>query len=477
MKKFNFDKFARIFYALIILYIYLFIAVDILGLNPEDDGDIAFFALTPFIGGPFLLAFLFVISDRFSQNKLLVKITYTLIGLLALLIFVANIFRGIKEGVFVAFRSLDLYIILLLSPVIMHAIYTKISKKKILFYTSAALLVGIFCMIYPARNYIESIIYNDPCRTKNLIERQYAGSKDDYQSVYKGVVCMAQERPYKSETFQWVKNDLVDPKTFKYLGQGYSVDKNNVFYKGEKILADPQTFTVNPSWKSDEMANFIKRRGSYMRDAQRVYFEGKILPVENIDNFRIIDICNSYRCATDGVKVFKDGKVIEAINAEDLVSFNTCEYAKDKKYVYHAMEVIEEADVESFNVYGEKKYCYAYDKSHVYYKGEIVSDATPIALKRIPKDDVLSPYYTDGKNIFYDGKKINIDINNYEYLGKSTIKDAFSVYYRDKKIERADPQTFELVPTITIETVNMCARDKNNRYFDGEVYNHSACKW
>ncbi len=86
-------------------------------------------------------------------------------------------------------------------------------------------------------------------------------------------------------------------------------------------------------------------------------------------------------------------------------------------------------------------------------------------MRRIKKGDRQSPY-TDENNIYSYGKKLDIDVNNYNYLGKSTVKDSYSVYYNTKKILGADPETFELVP---VDSLNMLAKDKNNCYFDGEI--------
>lgn len=480
MNSFKFDNFAKAFCICAVLYIYIFILSDVLHLRPEDDGDMAFFGkifgLFPTLAVLFCILFDRGDSRLRKMQKVLVGLPFVLMGGIFLFFFFINFSDGFQEQVmllktFVVFGFMIGLIPFI--PLIIYFIYKK-TRDKASFVLLAVGLCILGLSLYPAKDYIQAKFSGDPCATKRLIVRQYAGSQSEYQEVEGDVMCIATDRGYPSETYKWQIFDLADAKTFEYLGDGYSLDKNTVFYEGIPIEADPKTFSMDAEWKSDEMANFIRGGIQYKRDDQNIFFEGQEVLVKNVSQFRIIDFCDSYLCATDGSSVFKEGKVVKDVNLSTLTSFHSCQYAKDENQVYYGGAVIEGADVNTFSVYGEDRYCYAYDIQHVYYKGELVPDSIPSVLQKIRPDDPFSPE-TDGKHIYFNGKQLDIDVNNFQYLGKSVIKDDISVYQGEKKIEGADAATFELIPVSMPQALNVCAKDKNHSYFDGEIRMHPIC--
>ena len=195
-----------------------------------------------------------------------------------------------------------------------------------------------------------------------------------------------------------------------------------------------------------------------------------------MSQFKLIDICDSYLCATDGNSIFKKGKIVHGIDITTLHSFGSCEYAIDKNHAYHSGEIIEEADATTFELYydSQDKYCYAHDKKYLYYQGKFVTESISSRLEAVSPGDPFSPE-RDGKNIYYDGKRLDLDINTYQYLGKGVSKDLATVYQGANKIEGADAATFEIIPNSVPQSVNVCAKDKNYMYFDGEQKNHPLC--
>ena len=460
----------KVFYLLSIIYVYLFLMLDILGLNPEDDGDLSFFALFPLVMLPMATIFFYILFDnttrRYSKLKKFLNLVGSLLVLFVVFVFILNFIYGELTEFLSILYAFTWWGIAPLVPLLFYLLYKLTNYNSLFFYFSFFLFCWLASTSYPMKNYLAALYSNNPCATKKLIVRQYAGPAFMYQHKHGSVICIAQERVYPSETFEWVPLRSADVKSFENLGGGYSRDKNHVFYKGRVIEADPKTFTVDAKWKTEKMTNWIRGGTSYKRDAHDVYYNGEKLPVSDISNFKIIDLCHSYRCATDGTVIFKDGQIIKDLDPKKIISLNSCEYSKDLTNVYYSTKVIPGADAKTFDIYSsEDNYCYAYDKLNVYYKGLLLPDANPKKLHRIKKGDRQSPY-TDGKNIYYYEKKLDIDINNYEYLGKSTIKDKHSVYYNNKKILGADPSTFRLVP---FDALNMLAQDKNNCYFDGEI--------
>ena len=466
----------KIFYSLAVIYVYVFIIFDVLRLNPDDDGRMALLTIFPhtlliLLVSVYLIVF-YATPGKYTKTKKVVKFLGALFLLLTLLLIFSNIFAGEIKNILYIFNFLFItWVIKLFIPLVLFMVYVKISNQPGALFLSAFLLFCLMIISYPAKNYILALSSTNPCATKPLILNHYVRPYER-QEIYNGVVCINEKRGYPSHTFKWSPLKHSDAKSFEYLGIGYSRDKNHVFYESKIIKADPKTFDVNPSWPTDKMPNFIRGGTAYVRDKNFIYYEGKKLPVSSIIDFKIIDICNSYRCATDGVVVFKDGQIIKDLNPKKIISLHSCEYAKDNLNVYYSTDKIVGADAETFTVYGDNDRCYAHDKLNVYYEGVIIPGANPKKFHRIKKGDWSSPYVDDG-GVYYDGKRLDIDVKNYKYLGKSTIKDTSSVYYRDKKIPGADPQTFKLIPH---ESCSMCAKDKNNEYFDGEIVEPPVCE-
>lgn len=70
--------------------------------------------------------------------------------------------------------------------------------------------------------------------SKDLWERLYA--KDKRYVYYPGNIQIDDYNYCYDITFEGdIRIPGADPKTFKYIGKGYAVDKNNMYYKGEKI--------------------------------------------------------------------------------------------------------------------------------------------------------------------------------------------------------------------------------------------------
>jgi hypothetical protein len=474
MATFRFDNFAKAFCIFVVLYIYLFILSDFLRLNPNDDGDGAFIGMVLGIF-PALAVILYILFEggkKSGAKKVAIGLSLALMAGTSIFLIILNSGDDVSEIIMV----LPMFFIFLLQfSVIIIPLAAYLIYKKTRDTTSFILLAVALCIlglsVYPAKDYIQAKFLGDPCATKRLIMKGYSEFRTE---VYGSVVCIAKDRGYPSETYKWEVLSSADAKTFENLDDEYSRDKNFVFYRGRAIDADSKTFTLDAQWQTDQMANFIRGGIPYKRDDQNIYFEGQKVPVKDISKFRIIDFCDSYLCATDGISVFKEGKIVPGVNLNSLFSFQACQYTKDDKRVYYGGEVIEGANVDTFNVYGEDKDCYAYDKSGMYYEGEVVLEGVSSRLQEVSPGDPFSPD-GDGKNIYYDGKRLDIDIDTFQYLGKGVSKDAVSVYYGADRIEGADAATFELIPASVPQAVNMCAKDKNHMYFDGEVDEHPLC--
>ncbi len=365
MKYPRIDFFVKLFYTFAILYIYLFVVFDILKLNPENDGDLAISAFFPHVIASVIFSIIYIIFNKSPNNYTWTK---NLVGSIVFIFLLLIIFSPL---IFIFGNSLFLFIrgesnlfspafqfssfgLLSLLPFLHFLLYKYTFKNIFFFVVSFVLLCGTAINTYPIANYLETKKSSNPCATKRLILNHYT-LPYERQEIYNGVVCVNEKRSYSSHTFRWVPLRHSDVNSFKYLGAGYSRDKNHVFYEGKIIEADPKTFTINAKWKTEKMSNQIRGKTSYKKDSYNVYHKGKKLPVSDISNFKIIDLCHSYKCATDGMVVFKDGEIVQNLNYKKIQSLHSCGYAKDNINVYHSTNIIPGADANTFTVYGKMK--------------------------------------------------------------------------------------------------------------------------
>lgn len=188
---------------------------------------------------------------------------------------------------------------------------------------------------------------------------------------------------------------IYDIPTFRIFTTGslyndYVIDKNGVYYAGEKIIGvDPNTLAVVSSpaeigemngKSSPTLSRF------YMRDSNNVIYEGKIIPDIDVNSFKPIFT----------------GPYIQ-------------EYAKDKNNVYYLNSKITGADPKTFIV-----------KTHQIYEG-----------------CRLGMYSIDNNAVYYkDMKVIGADPNTFESLYGEYGKDKNNIYLKGVLQENLDPETF-----------------------------------
>ncbi len=96
---------------------------------------------------------------------------------------------------------------------------------------------------------------------------------------------------------------------------------------------------------------------------------------------------------------------------------------------------------------------YAKDKKNVYYKGRLIEGASAKSFKLIDH-----AYAVDEHSVFYQYKKLEADLNSFEYIGKYFARDKNHVFAQGKIQDKiTDPASFELVK-------HEWTRDKNYYY-------------
>lgn len=111
-----------------------------------------------------------------------------------------------------------------------------------------------------------------------------------------------------------------DPVSFKELSNGYSLDKNNVYFYSKIVpLADPLSFEkVTGQAENDEYCGF-----SYWKDTHRVYLKGNTIQSADPYTFKVIPYqgrnCNNGQYSVDKDHVFYNETLLNEIDVKTFV--------------------------------------------------------------------------------------------------------------------------------------------------------------
>ena len=136
--------------------------------------------------------------------------------------------------------------------------------------------------------------------------------------------------------------------------------------------------------------------------------------------------------------------------------------------MYHDRFKLVDCDPATFQILAKR---YARDKNNLYFNRYLVKEADPNGFKLLLQKG-SSPYYTDGKQVFYQKNVLkNSDPNSWGRLYGRYSKDKNRVYYIAKIVEGADAATFESHSYKKINGKQYNAQDKNHRYIQGKKLN------
>ena len=283
-------------------------------------------------------------------------------------------------------------------------------------------------------------------------------------------------------------------KAFEYIDEGYAKDNKYVFYKNKLIeKSNANTF---------EFVDY-----AFAKDANQVYFNGEIINMYDAPSFTVVHVFQNYYVYGDykqhyylkdkhGVYInneiipFADPESFEMVyDMNDLDTLNM--YAKDKNHVFLGDKILQGADPSSFRmdydedkkdfVYFDKNYSYenGIKREKVLYKQENKKERISLGHiysidengdvycwdKKIEGADFASfkvidmeGYTKDKNHIYYLGNPINDSPATFDVAKR---KDSQAAYYRDKKVEGANVESY-------IKLGTDYGKDKNYGYFEGE---------
>ncbi|MEO6286201.1 MAG: DKNYY domain-containing protein [Dyadobacter sp.] len=222
-----------------------------------------------------------------------------------------------------------------------------------------------------------------------------------------------------------------DPKSFKNLDEqgfpegSYGKDKQHVYFEGKLI-------------SNANASSLVRLKGYFSRDQDHVFYLNQILS-DDPDHFEFIDD-NVHK---DCKHVYWSDKII----SDDPASFKLIgqsggsSYYKDQLGILANDTRIPGADAESFKPLAHG---YSMDKSKVYLMESTqlqeVPNAEPSSFK------VLNAFYTsDSQHVFWRGKPLpDSDPSTFEILNEEShcSRDKKQAYHWDIVIPNTDPTTF-----------------------------------
>ena len=245
---------------------------------------------------------------------------------------------------------------------------------------------------------------------------------------------------YVRENKGWKKLEGLDPNTFELVsnyGSVYMKDKNGVYVLGgdsdnlklEKLpYRDGKTFEV-----MDQL---------YSKDKNNIYYKGERIVGVDIPTFEKID---KYVYSKDKNNIYFRGRKISGVDKNTFKKIDELQYSKDKNNIYYGNKKIEGVDRNTFEVINDY---YSKDKNSVYYENNKLKG---IDVKTFEKKDKLfhvANFLIKDKNGFYiveeDGNVVplnsqEVDIESLSQLVYKTnlYQDKDSMYFvKNHKLEK-----------------------------------------
>lgn len=265
----------------------------------------------------------------------------------------------------------------------------------------------------------------------------------------------------KNQVYLYSGGDLhaiegADPDSFSLRGHGYAVDNHFVYFWSKKIEGS-HAVSFSETVHSQQ----------YVKDKNQVYYEGEVLPHANPGTFeQMIPKIDSYyglsiHAGKDHQHVYHEANIVEGA---DVASFEFMDlgYGKDKNFIYYILQPIKNADLDTFARISETDYFQ--DKSSVFYKGIMLPDSDPKSF-RVLKSSRQYEYTKDDKQVYFEGAVLpGADAASFELIGLGYAKDKNIVYYKSKPLENSDPDTF-----VNIEQTEYYHKDKFTVYYKGSA--------
>jgi len=273
-------------------------------------------------------------------------------------------------------------------------------------------------------------------KDKSNIYSGYEPQNVDYESFYIDKNGVPKDKQYVYEGIDNLTPIEIlglDVKSFEYLGKGryikygWAKDKNNYYHRGVKSRLDYNTimfvgdnFVYDKdsiySYSDNGLESLIKLNSNpieitpeYLYYNKKLYNRGQKGKINIITSGKIKTkrILNDYVITINDTtiyygqkKSFVDSKTLTEVKDSKLGQF--VKYYKDNRNVYYDMEIIEEANPQTFEFL---EFCYSRDDKNVYWKLNKLDGVDPFTFRKDKnnflewKDKNENRFNSDGERI------------------------------------------------------------------------------
>ena len=232
----------------------------------------------------------------------------------------------------------------------------------------------------------------------------------------------------------------------KRLGNGYSVFQNEIYYK--KSLPGISSYSGGPYKTEVEYKTFYNLGYRYAKDRNYIFYQGEVISNSDYNSFSIIPIENAFPKIADEfitpsfkMKDRPTPKISSSMFKHQII-FTLEFYAKDKNNVYYGINIIPDADPETFQLLS---ILFSKDKNNAYFCNNPILDSNPDSFKLI-----YGRLAKDNEHVYYNDKIISNNPSSFTFLSKNYAKDDQSVWYY------YDP----LMPISKLDTLNVNSADE-----------------
>ena len=246
---------------------------------------------------------------------------------------------------------------------------------------------------------------------------------------------------------------------------------SSYYYKKEnnKIYFDEygNGFNRNNEVKNVDYNSFAELKNYYAKDKNFGYWEGKKIQDSDGKTFNILPGGISHyidKYAKDKNHVYYNGEILEGANPKTIERLID-DFLKDDKNVFFRNKKMKNVDVKTFQALDEE---YAKDKNHIYYEENIIEDADTNTFEKFFDVEaeinhyIRIKYYRDKNNVYYKGKKLDVDRKTFEVLNEHFSKDKNHLYYNNRNAKEVDVKTFKIISQDSKKIYIF--KDKNHLY-------------
>lgn len=229
--------------------------------------------------------------------------------------------------------------------------------------------------------------------------------------------------------FRGLPLETSDGGSFEALDEHYAKDQQRVYYCDAHRVS--QDYFTSPRRRVNVLeadpASFRILKGGYARDASKLFFEGQLFPVKDVNSFEMLEYG----------------------------------FARDRIRGYYQQNIIPSSDGGSFTVLDNH---YSKDNTHVFYSYNDLN-ASPVVLRHKRLDGAIpdsfttleSGYAEDVKRVYHNGKPL-ANSASFEVLSLGYAKTDTQVFYNGKPVTGADATSF-----VMLEPISEQADSKDSR--------------